>query len=126
MIDLRAQFLEEMHADQTEFEGSLTDIAAEVESLGSYKDVEKVDAIALHVRSVKEKIAESTAKSLVFMNRQSIFGEDVVEYEILNEITKAFEPYRDLWESVAKVGDGGVMVRDATFALASHRIGRHA
>lgn len=29
----------------------------------------------------------------------------MVEYEILNEITKSFEPYRDLWESAAKWTD---------------------
>lgn len=66
-----------MHAEQTEFENSLTDIASEVDSLGSYKDIDKVDAIALHVRSVKEKIADAQSKSLVFMNRQSIFGANV-------------------------------------------------
>ena len=105
VVELRAQFLAEMHADQTEFESMLTDIASEVNSLGGYTDVGKIDAVALHVRSVKEKIADAQAKSLVFMNRQAIFGEAVVEYDILTDIAKSFEPYRDLWESVAKWTD---------------------
>ena len=98
----RMHFQDEMHAEQADFEQTLLDLAAEVSSLIGYTDMAKIEQIALHVRSLSEKLTEATQKSFVFMNRQSIFGEEVREYTELGDISKEFEPYRNLWESVDK------------------------
>ena len=45
-----------MHADQTEFEGSLEDISSEVNSLGGYTDVEKVHARRQGTSSTQHRV----------------------------------------------------------------------
>ena len=98
----RASFLEEMHGEQEQFEHSLVDLREEVASLKAYSDPAKIKPISMHIASLAAKIKEASTQSMKFMSRQSIFGEDVAEYPLLQELTKAYQPYADLWRSVEK------------------------
>ena len=75
---------------------------AEVESLHGYTDPSKIKNITTHLKSLDSKLKECTEKSMKFMSRQTIFGEQVSEYGSLAAAIKTFGPYQDLWTSVDK------------------------
>ena len=98
----RVELMDEMHGEQEQFQAVLADLHAEVDSLVGYTDPDKTKSIMLHLRSLQDKLKDSQDKSMVFMSRQTIFGETVTEYDVLASAQKNFAPYLDLWTCVEK------------------------
>jgi dynein heavy chain len=98
----RGEFMDEMHGEQEQFQAVLADTFAEVDSLVGYTDPGKIKQTMLHLRSLQEKLKDCQEKSMVFMSRQTIFGESVTDYDVLNAAQKNISPYFDLWTCVEK------------------------
>eukprot|EP00615_Pteridomonas_danica_P016588 CAMPEP_0114385844 /NCGR_PEP_ID=MMETSP0102-20121206/6268_1 /TAXON_ID=38822 ORGANISM="Pteridomonas danica, Strain PT" /NCGR_SAMPLE_ID=MMETSP0102 /ASSEMBLY_ACC=CAM_ASM_000212 /LENGTH=3026 /DNA_ID=CAMNT_0001542557 /DNA_START=949 /DNA_END=10026 /DNA_ORIENTATION=- len=97
----RDEFKEEMHGEQEQFEANLLDLSNEVDSLSAYSDPNKLKNIQVHLKSIQAHIEESNEKSLKFMSRQQLFGESVIDYPLLQSLTKNFQPFLDLWTCIA-------------------------
>jgi dynein heavy chain len=52
------------------------------------------------VRNLKKKLSEADEEARVYNSREALFGKEVTEYSLLKDISKSFEPYCDMWESV--------------------------
>ena len=56
--------------------------------------------VANYVRNLKKKLSEADEEARVYNSREALFGKEVTEYSLLKDISKSFEPYCDMWESV--------------------------
>ena len=71
-----------------------------VNSLQRFTTIGDVAEVYAVVQDLKQRIAAAKEDSQKFNSRESLFGVDVTEYGHINTITKAFEPYVNMWESV--------------------------
>ena len=56
-------------------------------------------AISEQVKAVENRLLDAQAQVKLFNSRESLFENDVTDYEQLNQIQKSFEPYANLWQT---------------------------
>lgn len=71
----------------------------QVAALEAFTDLSDVVNIAAKVKEVELKLNEAQAKVKLFNSRESLFEQDITDYEDMNKIVKSFEPYSNLWQT---------------------------
>lgn len=64
-----------------------------------FTDLGDVVNIAAKVKEVETKLTAAQAKVKLFNSRESLFEQDITDYEDMNKIVKSFEPYSNLWQT---------------------------
>ena len=98
-VAIRRRFLEEMLGEQATFTKTLHDLDGQVASLETLTDLSDVVNIAARVKEVEGRILVAQSKVKLFNSRESLFEQDVTDYEELNRIQRNFEPYSNLWQT---------------------------
>lgn len=98
-IAIRRRFLEEMLGEQATFTKTLHDLDSQVSSLEDLTDLSDVVNIAARVKEVENRIINAQSKVKVFNSRETLFEQDITDYEELNRIQRNFEPYLNLWQT---------------------------
>ena len=91
----------EMDDQQVVYEQTLVALEQEVGQFQGYTDIGRVNMVAQHVKSLNKKIEEAEQAALTFNQREALFERELTEYTKVKDIRKAFEPYRNLWETVS-------------------------
>jgi dynein heavy chain len=95
----KTKYMEDMAAEQTEFEGTLGDLSDEVNGLSKYGKMDEIEPAAAHCQSLQGRLKVSEEKANLFNLREGLFGKDITNYDKIGDIKKAFEPYFTLWDS---------------------------
>ena len=98
--DVANHLLIEMQEEQGGFMEKLKGIQAEVNNLGQFTNIDRVDQVTSHVKRLKADLVQSAEDARLFNSREALFGVEIKEYSELSEINKSFEPYYDLWLTV--------------------------
>lgn len=96
-LSIKRKFRDEMQGEQATFTKTLHEMEKEVATLEELHDLNDVVNIAAKVKEVENKIIAAQAKVKLFNSRETLFEQDVTDYEELNRIQKSFEPYSNLW-----------------------------
>ena len=100
---LEAQYKAEMNEEQNEFAHHLSSLQSEVNRLKDLTKLEAAPENAKTVRRIRKDLKAAAEKAQLFVSRESLFGVDeLTEYTEINEITKVFDPFHDLWDSAEK------------------------
>jgi dynein heavy chain, axonemal len=99
-VTKRAEYLEEMNVNQSIFGQNLQALSNEVNNLSQFNDVGKVDSVSTYIQKLKTRLADARKSKELFNSREGLFGKDITTYESLATITKTFEPYCNMWETV--------------------------
>lgn len=98
-LAIKRRFRDEMLGDQASYLKTLHELDHLVASLESLVDLSDVVSIAAKVKEVEGRIAAAQAKARQFNSRESLFEQDITDYEELNRISRSFEPYSNLWQT---------------------------
>merc|ERR1711871_464612 len=72
-----------------------------VVGFAQHKDLTKVDTISANAKKVKMKLSELEDKAKTFNAHEGIFGLEQTDYSKVGKIVKEFEPFNNLWATVA-------------------------
>ena len=95
----KTKYMDDMAAEQTEFEGTLGDLSDEVNGLGKYGKFDEIEQAAAHCGSLQGRLKAAEEKAQLFNLREGLFGKDITNYDRIGDIKKAFEPYFTLWDT---------------------------
>ena len=68
-----------------------------VESFSSFADEARTEDYYLKIKEMQSKIKEYKDLVELYNSRETLFGLPTTQWSHINEITKAFEPYQQLW-----------------------------
>ena len=91
-----------MEEDQEDFAHDIANLKNDV---GKLKDLTKLSGAVKNaetVRRIKLALSQADERSKLFNSRESLFNVTETEYTELNELSKLFEPFYDLWDSAEK------------------------
>lgn len=89
-----------MAEEQVVFEETLVALESEAASFQAYADMAKLEVATTHVRSLEGKLRKAERQAELFNTREELFEADLTDYDVLNKIRKAWEPYKVLWLTV--------------------------
>lgn len=95
----KTQFSTEMNEQQAEFAESLRILHSEVDGFRQYTDVARLDQVYKYVVNIEQKIAKADEDSKLFNSRESLFGQEITDYDEIQKIRRDFEPYSLLWKT---------------------------
>lgn len=98
-LAVKNKFKEEMTLEQSSFTKTLVELSTDVQALSILTELNDVVNICQQVKDVEAKIVEAQSAVKVFNSRESLFEDDVTEYEEMNNIVRNFEPYLNLWST---------------------------
>ena len=58
----------------------------EVQSFSMYTDIERVDVVAKHVITLREKITAAATQAREFNDREMLFDQDMTEYHQISSL----------------------------------------
>lgn len=93
----KERFLKEMELEQEEFQENINSLASTVETFASYDNMDKYLDNAEAVESINQRLQECIEKSRVYNQREYLVGKDSTDYTQLQQISKDFLPYSNLW-----------------------------
>ncbi|CBZ56170.1 Dynein heavy chain 1, axonemal, related [Neospora caninum Liverpool] len=93
----RQAFLEELLAQQAEFEETVKDLEGIVSSFSQYADMSRLDEIRENVVSVNARIETSVQAAKLHNTREMLFGKPVTDYSRVHQLAKDFAPFSTLW-----------------------------
>jgi dynein heavy chain, axonemal len=94
---IRRRFLDDMHDEQHDFIREISDLEDDVRGLELYKDLAEVKMISESVQEVDNKLNAILSKAKLFNSRESLFEQEITDYERIAKLQKVFEPYSQLW-----------------------------
>eukprot|EP00667_Euglena_gracilis_P000033 EG_transcript_33 len=96
----RNRFQQELKENTTQLSDDISHLQREVDKFSSFSDEGHVDQYYGMVQQLNNSI--KTYKELIelYNSREVIFGLPTTQYSHINEITKNFEPYQQLWTIV--------------------------
>lgn len=98
-IAIKRRFRDDMLGEQVSFSSTLKELSEEVKALQEFTDINDVTNIAERVKEVETKLNAAQASARLFNSRESLFEQDITDYEDLNRIVKNFEPFLNLWQT---------------------------
>jgi dynein heavy chain len=98
-LAVKRRFRDEMLGEQASFIKVLHELDHSVKSLESLNDLNDVVNNAIKVKEVETRIQVATTKVKLFNSRETLFEQDITDYEELNRIQRNFEPYLNLWQT---------------------------
>ncbi|ESO89348.1 hypothetical protein LOTGIDRAFT_210379 [Lottia gigantea] len=104
LIQLEAdeeRFRKLQSSDQTNFEDRMDNLQMVVAGMAAYTDVSKAQEVANEVRRVHKQLKEAQGLASTYNNRERLFGMPTTNYDKLSRLAKDFEPFRNLWLTVA-------------------------
>ena len=81
---------------------SLNSLEQEVQSFSMYTDIERVDVVAKHVTTLRNKIDVAAKQAQEFNDREMLFDQDITEYHQISSLNRSFGPYETLWDTTSK------------------------
>lgn len=91
------RFRERMLIDQDQFQKDLDAVDRVVSSFAKHNDLSRVGEVAHEVKILQKQIKEYQDRAKDFNSKEILFGMDVSEYKQLNNISKNFAPFANLW-----------------------------
>jgi len=88
-----------MELEQEEFEETLDNLAMMINGFGVYDNMDKYLEYATNVDNVEAKLLESVEMARVYNQREFLVGKEVKDYTRLQQMTKDFQPYLNLWRT---------------------------
>ena len=74
LLEKKSQYAAEQREEQAVFEMSLNSLEQEVQSFSMYTDIERVDVVAKHVKTLRTKINAAGVQAQEFNDREILFG----------------------------------------------------
>lgn len=96
---LKEQMLKSMELEQEEFEETLDNLEMMIGGFGVYDNIEKYMEYANNVDNVEAKLQESVEMARMFNQREFLVGKEVRDYSRMQQMTKDFQPYLNLWRT---------------------------
>lgn len=96
---LKEQMLKQMELEQEEFEETLDNLEMMIGGFGVYDNIEKYIEYANNVDNVEAKLLESVELARMYNQREFLVGKEVRDYSRLQQMTKDFQPYLNLWRT---------------------------
>ena len=105
LIDRQSQFLEKekerfmqlMVGNQGDFVEELNDLETLVSTFAQYQDMNQHEEIANIVKSVNNRLKKAQEDARLFNSRELLIGLDQTDYSQLNQMTKDFSYFSNLW-----------------------------
>lgn len=98
-LAIKRRFKDEMMGEQATFLRSVHELDQQVAGLESLVDLSDVVNVAAVVKEVESRLIAAQAKVKLFNSRETLFEQDITDYEELNRIQRSFEPYLNLWQT---------------------------
>lgn len=98
-LGLKRRFKDEMLGEQAAFSKSIHELDHQIAALENLVDLSEVNTIAATVRDVESRLIAAQAKVKLFNARETLFENDITDYEELNRLQRNFEPYLNLWQT---------------------------
>ena len=99
---VKSKFNEDMRAEQVEFNKSLASVEQDIRQLEAFKSLQEVEAASERVRQMDEIITGTQEKIKLYNSRETLFEQDLTDYEDFNRVVKLFEPYAALWSTASE------------------------
>lgn len=99
---LEHSFRRAMEEEQQEFTSDVLNLQADVAKLKDLTKLKDAAKNAETVRRLRQVLSQSEEKARLFNSREGLFNSNPTEYGELNELSKIFEPFHDLWDSADK------------------------
>lgn len=96
---IKRRFRDEMMGEQANFLKVLHDLDHQVNHLEQLHDLNDVNINAIKVSEVEQRLQQAQQKVKLYNARETLFEQDVTDYEELNRIQRNFEPYANLWQT---------------------------
>jgi dynein heavy chain len=93
----KERFLKEMEIEQEEFMENLDNLGTTVDGFASYDNMDKYLENAEAVESINQRLQECIEKARMYNQREYLVGKDTTDYSKLQQISKDFLPYSNLW-----------------------------
>lgn len=97
---LKEQMLKAMELEQEEFEETIDNLESMIGGFGVYDQIDKYIEYANNVDNVEAKLLESQEMARVFNQREFLVGKEIKDYSRLQQMTKDFQPYLNLWRTI--------------------------
>jgi dynein heavy chain len=95
----RQAYMDDMKKEQVDFEKKLDELEVIVGNYHTHTDLGQISVIGPDVRGKVKLLKEYNDLSKKFQSRENIFGLDQTDYDRVSRISKAFDPYAQLWIS---------------------------
>ena len=99
---LEYNYKKSMEEEQIEFNNDLINLQSDVSKLKDLTKLSDASKNAETVRRIRLTIQQSEEKSRIFNSREGLFNIQMTEYNEINDVSKIFEPFYDLWDSCEK------------------------
>jgi dynein heavy chain len=100
MLAKRESFRSDQEREQDAFIADIERVGAVVSEFHAHTDINNLEVIAAQARNVSAQLAEYNAKAKQFNAREALYGKEQTDYQSLAQVTKAFEPYAQLWVGI--------------------------
>jgi dynein heavy chain len=99
---LEHQFKRDMDEEQQDFNQDIANIKIDISKLKDCTELSAAEKNAENVRRIRVSLQQADEKSRLFNSRESLFNAQITEYSEINELSKYFEPFFDLWDCAEK------------------------
>eukprot|EP00002_Diphylleia_rotans_P006932 TRINITY_DN1638_c0_g1_i1.p1 TRINITY_DN1638_c0_g1~~TRINITY_DN1638_c0_g1_i1.p1 ORF type:complete len:4126 (-),score=976.49 TRINITY_DN1638_c0_g1_i1:597-12974(-) len=97
----KSKFLKELMAEEEAFKEDLEEMMRVVMNFARLPETSKVEDTADQVKKVQKQLTVFEGKARLFNSRQALFGLEQKDYGDVYKVTRDFEPYYQLWTTVA-------------------------
>ncbi|CAL1158737.1 unnamed protein product [Cladocopium goreaui] len=95
----KQKFMEKLDREKTEYERDMARYQEDLEWVKSLNDYSLAMKCAHRIYSLRENLDRAKERVQSFLDRERLFGMDVSDYSVVENMTEAFEPYYKLWTS---------------------------
>ena len=100
---LEGSYKREMEEEQQDFKSEIQNLSSQVSKLKDMQGLNNTSKNAATVQRLQQALIQANEKGRLFNSREGLFKLDKVsEYNEINDILKAVEPYVDLWDGADK------------------------
>ncbi|KAJ3159379.1 Dynein heavy chain 1, axonemal [Geranomyces michiganensis] len=94
-------FLRNLAADQEVFKERVHTLSTIIVDFSKHSDINRVADIAAEVHKTSQELKECQNLVALFNSRERLFNLEVTHYDEVGQLTKDFEPYKNLWLTAA-------------------------
>ncbi|TPX58491.1 hypothetical protein PhCBS80983_g03079 [Powellomyces hirtus] len=94
-------FLRNLAADQEIFKERVHTLGTVIVDFSKHSDINRVVDIAAEVHKTSQELKECQNLVALFNNRERLFNMEVTHYDEVGQLSKDFEPYKNLWLTAA-------------------------
>lgn len=102
MEEDRRRFMESLRDDLDKFIFYLDNLLDRVQQLSSFGDLAIVEEVFEKVEGIGAEIQQARERARLYNSREKFFEWQETSYPQLQDLQKAYEPYRDLWTVAAQ------------------------